>query len=369
MRRLLPFLLLLVLVGVSSPTRAAQPTVVSKRSPTVSWQGHLNGSAPLGCGNPSSGCDERDIVVDAAKGSWVTIAADLENATIRVTSGGAYVGSGGSDLSANPSNTPHASTTFQQLRSGRVTYHVAVGTDLGAPDVQTPVGGSDSTYTGSARLAGTAFDRAGECGVTPGAEQLQEPDDGRLLPLSVRLVAEPRDAAAARAAGKALVEIYRRIGVVVRVSYDFRTLTVNGSEAAYLGVWRTYGGLRPRGVDVVHVMTDRYAGGVADCIGGVAYPEKGFSVGGINYNVQGTVTLGHVPAGMVAAHEIGHLLGAQHQQMNCVEAGPQQAAQPASDGWVGACTVMSPAALLASETFSTLERTTIRSYVRRYAKG
>ncbi len=76
-----------------------------------------------------------------------------------------------------------------------------------------------------------------------------------------------------------------------------------------------------------------------------------------------------MPGAVVAAHEIGHLLGAQHQQSNCLEALPQQALQRPTDGWIGPCTVMSPAALQASETFSTLERSTIRSFVRRYAKG
>jgi hypothetical protein len=119
----------------------------------------------------------------------------------------------------------------------------------------------------------------------------------------------------------------------------------------------------------VHVMTDLFSGGYADCLGGVAYPEKAFSVGNVHYTVQGTAPVDKVPAGMVAAHEIGHLLGAQHQQVNCAEALPQELAQPATDGWVGPCTLMGPAALNDSETFSTLERATVRAFARRYAKG
>jgi hypothetical protein len=74
-----------------------------------------------------------------------------------------------------------------------------------------------------------------------------------------------------------------------------------------------------------------------------------------------------VPAALLAAHEIGHLLGAQHEQVNCVEAIPQEIAQPAPDGYFGPCTVMGPYALQDSEMFSTLERNTVRSYADAYA--
>ena len=46
---------------------------------------------------------------------------------------------------------------------------------------------------------------------------------------------------------------------------------------------------------------------------------------------------------MLVAHEIGHLLGAQHNQSNCAEAAPQQAAQPAADGSFGPCRKVVPA--------------------------
>ena len=57
------------------------------------------------------------------------------------------------------------------------------------------------------------------------------------------------------------------------------------------------------------------------------------------------------------------------EQSNCVEALPQQAKQTASDGSLGPCTLMGAAGALDSETFSTLERSSIRDYVRRYARG
>jgi len=153
----------------------------------------------------------------------------------------------------------------------------------------------------------------------------------------------------------------------VKVSYDFFRIVEDGTKYPFEQVRRHYGGVRPPGVDVVDVMTDLFAGGDADCIGGIAYAEKAFAVSNVHYTVQGAVPVDQVPAGMVAAHEIGHLLGAQHQQVSCTEALPQEVATPATDGWAGPCTLMGPAALQDSETFSTLERNTIRAFVRAYA--
>jgi hypothetical protein len=360
-RRLAPVAAVALLAAMVTPGHAAdRPGTVSTKSPVAHWHGTLDGPAQLGCGQPNLGCDVTDLVIDAPKGSWVTVGVDDLQANVRVTTGGRLVGSGGQDLEANPDATQHPTTTFQHVAAGRVTYSVAVG-DMAA----NPVG--PISFTGTAQLAGNGFDRAGDCGVTPGTEHLNDSNDGKTRPVAVRLVADPKDAATVRQAGKTIVEIYARIGVPIRVSYDFRTLPPYGTGVPYEGVRAAYGGVRPRGVDVVHVMTDDYAGGVADCIGGVAYPEKAFSVGNVHYTVQGTAPVSQVPAGMVAAHEIGHLLGGQHQQSNCAEAAPQEAAQPASDGWTGPCTIMGPAALQDSETFSTLERGTIRYFATRYA--
>jgi hypothetical protein len=312
------------------------------------------------------GCDRTALRIRAARGAWVTVRVAGEQLALRVESGGSYVASNGVHPAStrNPDSTRPAAVTFQQVRSGLVTYDVGVSASwLASP--ATP-----AAYRATATLAGKAFDREGECFVgSSGVDQLTQPDDGKPLALSVRLVTAPGGAAAMRTAARALVETYRRIGIVVRVSFD--TVPLAGyATYPFEAVQRAYGGVRPPGVDVVHVMTDDWSGGFADCLGGVAYPERGFSVGSLTYTVGGVVPVpvnGGVPAGMVAAHEIGHELGAQHQMMNCAEAVPQQVQQPASDGWVGACTLMGPLALQASETFSTLEKATIRSFVRRYA--
>jgi hypothetical protein len=362
-RRLSGLLAVGLLAVLPAPGQAANsPGTVSSRTPVVHWKGTFDQPAVLGCRDATNvGCDVTDVTVVAPKGSWITISLDDQYGTLSVTADGRLMGSGGTAIGdlTNPDAKPTPTTTFQHIAAGRVTYQVAAGEQSGSTAGPIP-------YTGTAKLAGKGFDRAGDCGITPGIEHLSDGADGRTRPIAVRLVADPKDAPTVRQAGRTITEIYARIGVPVVVSYDFRAIPPYRAYP-YEGIQAAYGGARPPGIDVVHVMTDDFAGGFADCIGGVAYAEKAFSVGNVHYTVQGTVPVTQVPAGMVAAHEIGHLLGAQHQQYNCGEAIPQQVQQPASDGWVGPCTLMSPTALNASETFSTLERNTIRYFVEKYA--
>jgi hypothetical protein len=364
-RRALAGLVALLVPLLVVPATAAQPTL-HHPGQRVTWQGTLTVPDPAGCGDVTShGCVHHELVVDAASGTWITVGAD-EGTYVRVTQAGNYVASNGFVNNTREVGSATSQVTFQQLRSARVVYDVGVSSEVADPLQGSP-------FHATATLAGRAFDRSGECFVgDSGVGALLAPDDGRQLRLSVRLVGDPKDAAVIRRAGTALVEIYGRIGITVRVSYDFLHLrTPAATEYPFDQVRKRYGGMRPPGVDAVHVITDLFSGGFADCIGGVAYRERGFSTGNAHYNTSGLTMVGTtvdvVPAGLIAAHEIGHELGGQHQMVSCVEALPQQAARPASDGWTGACTEMGPAALQDSETWSTVERASVRSYVRRYA--
>lgn len=364
-RSLLSLLAVGLAACVSMPGHAASSDVVSARHRTTHWDGTLSGAAPLGCAAPNLGCDRHAFAVDAPQGSWITVSvATAESVNLRVTtSDGRLVGNGGINFNpADGGGNADPTTTFQQVSNGRVDYVVMVG-DVAA------TAATSGAYRGTVQLAGRAFDRGGDCGITTGLEHLRDEDNGGpTRTVRVRLVADPRDATVVHAAGKTITQIYARINVPVKVSYDFfRLPPAPATGFPYDPVRQRYGGVRPPGVDVVDVMTDEFAGGQAACIGGIAYPEKAFAVSNVHYTVQGTVPVDQVPAGMVAAHEIGHLLGAQHQQANCAEALPQEINAPAADGWIGPCTLMGPAALQDSETFSTLERDTIRAYARAYA--
>ena len=355
-------------LGVPALAGTAPSRPLSASSRSVSWQGTLTTPDPLGCGAAvSRGCDETTLTVAVPRGTWITVSVDDPSGYLRVSQQGAYVADGGQHVSAGMASLS-PTVTFQQAATGRVSYVVGVS-DLAANP------GAPIAYRATATLSGSAFDREGDCGATPGVEHVLDPDDGATLPLSVRLVADPKDKQAVLTAAKGLVEIYARIKVAVRVSYDFTPIRPLPTDAhPYEAIRRRYHGVRPPGVDVVHVMTDLWAGGYAECIGGVTYPEKAFSVGSIHYTVEGVVPVIPpqplvAPAALVAGHEIGHLLGAQHQQVNCVEPLTPQATAPPSDGWVRPCSIMGPLAHVDSEIMSTAERTTVRSYVRRFAKG
>lgn len=360
MRRLL--VLILLALSVTSLSATAGQPVLMRAGQKVSWEGQLTIPDPGGCDDVTSrGCVRHPLAVQAAKGAWITVGTDVPY--IRVTDGSTYVASNGDATNTRAVRSVSSTVTFQQLRSGRVTYTVGVSDPYALPLV--PI-----HFRATATLAGKAFDRQGECLVGDGgAEALLAPDDGRLLPLSVRLVSAPKDGAQVRRdIGPSVIETYRRIGVVARVSYD--TMDLRGyTSYPFEIVQRRYGGVRPAGVDVVHVLSDDFTGGIAQCIGGVAYPEKSFSTGSLNYMLEAGVRSPSGSGAAIAAHEIGHLLGAQHQMSNCVEALPQLVAQPASDGSTGPCTVMSPTGVQQGPAFSTAERASIRLYVRRYARG
>jgi hypothetical protein len=344
---------------VVAPSASAE-SLTLQRQP-VTWTGTLSQPDLTGC-DTLSACDVRALTVVAAKGTWITVRVSDDNDYLAVRHDGFTVGGNGTALVATRTgqDVSRPVTTFQQVAPGRVTYQVLVGSSSVTP--ATP-----AAYRGEAAFAGRAFDRQGDCGLADaGLSALSQPDDGRTLRLSVRMVASPQDATVMRQAGRTLAETYARIGIAVRIGYDVMPLKDDGTYP-FVQVRRKYGGVRPHGVDVVHVLSDDFAGGYAECIGGIAYPERGFSNGSAHYALNGDIPIDRLPAGMIAAHEVGHQLGAHHEMVSCVEALPQQVRQPASDGWVGPCTVMGPLAVQDSETFSMAERATVRAFVRRWA--
>ena len=184
-RSLLALLAAAMVLPATVPGQAAAPDTVSAGHRAVHWSGVLEGPAPAGCNGPNLGCDRHNFVVVAPRGAWITVSvAGDPNASVRVTtSDGELVGNGGQAEDLNPDDTVTPTTTFQQLRPGRVVYVAAVGDVTATPALP-------ASYQATAQLAGKAFDRAGDCGVTSGLEHLQDTDDGRATPtLRVRLVA------------------------------------------------------------------------------------------------------------------------------------------------------------------------------------
>lgn len=132
----------------------------------------------------------------------------------------------------------------------------------------------------------------------------------------------------------------------------------------------TVKGSVPDGFDLVHVLTATPMNvlGIADCIGGVRYPDRAFSVSVVQPDrrivyagpVQGGMN--HDMAAKTLAHEIGHLLGGHHHLGSHVE-GEVPDEEPET-----ATIMMSPRAVPASFRFSAANGAIIRGHADRYTR-
>ena len=137
-----------------------------------------------------------------------------------------------------------------------------------------------------------------------------------------------------------------------------------------------FGGRRPAGSDVVYTLTrkdmqldgDDAVAGLADCIGGVAFRRHAFAVGE-NITDDESVVITGLPAlarnltAKVAAHEIGHLMGAHHHHANCAEG----LLSESLTSELSPCTLMFNAVDLASINFSMVEGLVVRGHAEAYA--
>jgi hypothetical protein len=134
-------------------------------------------------------------------------------------------------------------------------------------------------------------------------------------------------------------------------------------------------GQRPKGVDVVYVLTDldieldpigSGVAGLADCIGGVAFADRAFAVGEA---ADGAFSFGPTtfykdgPA-KILAHEIGHLMGGQHHYQECGTA----AAAAVARNEPGPCTIMTNFVDFQTMPFSTLNGAVVRGHAEEWAR-
>lgn len=135
------------------------------------------------------------------------------------------------------------------------------------------------------------------------------------------------------------------------------------------------GGKRPTGIDIVYTLTDvdiqipeagKALVGYADCIGGVAHDDRAFAVGETRDGDRRQTTLA-LNAGRysakIAAHEIGHLMGAHHHYQECGPPEPTEVAQ----GEVGPCSVMTNVLTVLMLRFSQLNGVVVRGHAERFA--
>ena len=363
--RLLPLALLLTPLVPSFA--ATNGPVVSARSPRATIQGTLTKPDALGCGSrASTGCDEHPFAVAAPAGTWVTVAVkDWYDVTLlRITlADGTAVAESGDTLATHAQTTTNGHVTFRQPVNGTVRY--VLGMSSASPTLLT----DPWSYSATVALGGRGWDRDADCELfEPEVVPPVPADMSKKLKLSVLVLAPPPLVAEVRKEMSVLVSDYAKLNIAVRLSVAPANLPSDADpDHMFAFMRKRYGGERPRGADVVYAASDYFAGGVADCIGGVRFAERAFAMGQVHYTAQGVPVPanGGVKAGHIAAHEIGHLLGAAHHFSNCAEA------QPAGvqEGEAPPCTLMSPAGMTSSGQWSALEAAYVRYYVEHFARG
>lgn len=167
---------------------------------------------------------------------------------------------------------------------------------------------------------------------------------------------------------------YEPLGIKLRI-VGYRRVQLLGDDTPYLisQSKALFGGTVPKGADIVYTLTTKspltilnqpIAGGQADCIGGIRYPNRSFVVGVLASPVPiGPLTFHEYSSARIAAHEIGHLLGGQHQMANCVQGMTDFAANDPTP-----CTLMSEFADFDSRHFGTIESVVVRGHAVAYAK-
>lgn len=165
---------------------------------------------------------------------------------------------------------------------------------------------------------------------------------------------------------------YAPLGITLVPSFQSVSFGGSTAEGIIAQEKALFGGARPAGTDVVYTLTNKdvsgAVAGLADCIGGVAFPANAFAMGENFTPDEGTLLgLGVGAANRnltakVAAHEIGHLLGAHHHYGNCVEGLGDIGSE------LSPCTLMFNDVGLASLNFGALNSIVVRGHAQVYAR-
>lgn len=384
-RRALPLLgaVTLVVLAVATPGSlavAAAPSegTISKPKDEVTWSGSFVASNAVQCLGPDDpSCDHFILRVEsnAVKRVSVSIAPaegfeDDDYDLFIYDDQGNYIGS-------ETSGDGYETVVFEH--TGAAFYEIRVQPWLVDPG---------SSYNGVAMRTKEepAIDIAGQdCDeFVPASVGV---DTGQTVELSVLILLDGTDPAVAETTFLKAAESYlpQHIDLVVvetqQVSFTAPDPADSGDIIQQMK--DHVGGLRPEGIDIVGVFTNKnmqtlvngaplVVVGQADCIGGVRYDDRAFFVFkdltadegpsgtlgdlGLNDSVDSTAE--------VMAHEIGHLMGAHHHYANCAE-GNLTSAGPDD---VSPCTLMFNCVCNASLNFGTLSGVVVRGHAVDFAQ-
>jgi hypothetical protein len=414
-RRALLIVPVLASVLLAVPARGSEPASgsIDRKHPTVTWSGTIPAQlagvvSGFGCQTavPDPTCDtfaltvgalqkkrndvlvaiatphiqpgeivELDLYVYGPDGTEIGRGTDLgsnDTVTIRDAAPGTYTVAVQAVLSSDPSEVYEGSATALDAGAEQpVDAESGCGLES-VPEVREPA--REVLGSGNVDVVGDPF---------VAADGL---DTGDPIGLDVLVILDGITQAEAEAIfARAAEESYAPLNIQLRAT-EYRThafLDRNGAPetdglAIIRGAKALLGGARPAGVDIVEVLVGRdiqqlnqsAIAGIADCIGGVAHPDRAFLVAEgrtpTNYGF-GPVVFGYDANPHVTAHEIGHLMGGQHHYANCVEG--IDATDVHEDHVEGSpCTLMFNAADFLGGDFDTVNGAIVRGSAHRYAR-
>lgn len=371
--RLIPSLLVLACL-LAVPAFAAEPGSgsVSNGNRTAEWTG-----GPFQAGVPGAGClapadptcDAYSLTVDVKPGRRfaVAIASEIEGDDYDLfvfypdgTEAARSATSGGSEAVVIEHTALHGSGPYQvrvqpwEVSAGSTYKGVARSTREAAIDPEDP--------NACLEAAPAAI---GVPGIT---------DSGQTVSLDVLVLLDGVDLGLANQIMTDAAQSYAPSRIALNV-VGYQNVTFTGTEGAELiqQAKDLFGGVRPAGSDLVYVLSnkdltnggDTGLAGLADCIGGVRFPHHAFAVGeavGIDEFPIGPFILEVDAHAEIAAHELGHLMGAHHHYANCVEGNLQGAATDLSP-----CSLMFNFVDFQSLNFSQVNNAVVRGHAVSYA--
>jgi hypothetical protein len=364
----------------ASPAHAAEPggaTIDKKQD--AEWTGSFVATNPLPVACSSSAdptCDNFALTVDARPGTHVAVAITTEDANAVDL-----------DLMVYAPNGELVKTSTTSTATESLVFEVdpeAHGTGAYEVRVQPYAVLPGATYQGVAMVTKASIE--GGVGVFPLDEctDLTGPDVfsldlGDNILLDVMVLLDGVEKARADDVMRVAASSYAPLNVSLK--WRFREVayaTDDANELISLAK-QQFDGVRPRGYDIVYVMTtkdiqiggDTAVAGLADCISGVSFDQHAFAVGedfGVEEDAGralGPFTHTVDGSAIVVAHEIGHLMGAHHHYGNCVEG---NSLANIEDLELTPCTLMFNAVNFGSLPFGTLNTAVVRGHASSFAR-
>lgn len=364
-------LVALAMLALAPAAQAAEPPqgTVSRQADAAWTGGPFVVPNPAACvSSVDPVCDHFFLTVDAREGTHVGVAITTEDPAANDLDLFVYAPDG-TLLASSATATGTESLVFEhRLDHGTGPYEVRVQPWLVAPG---------TVYEGFATVSRDPVDVEREC-LEPVPEVISVTFTDNVA-LDTMVLLDGVSSARGEELMRVAASSYAPLNVTLRWKFRSVSFATDDADALIQAAKDRFRGERPKGFDLVYVLTNKDiqlggntgVAGLADCIGGVRYPERAFAVGeDFGPEEDGGRALGpfvHTVNGsaVVVAHELGHLMGAHHHYGNCVQGVSVEDVQNLE---LTPCTLMFNFVNFASLPFSTVNTTVVRGHTEEYAR-